>query len=190
MQDSNYHEVTKNKPPTKLLLEAVEYVKEKGDALDLGAGAFSDSKFLIEKGFNVFAVDISKESEILAQEIKNKSFSFKRSSIESFFFEEDKYLIINAAFSLPFIDSDDFTETFSSIKKSLKQDGVLCCQLFGVHDEWNQPGKAMTFHTRQEVDDLLSGMNVIKLIERDFEGPTAMGVQKHWHIFYIIAQRD
>jgi hypothetical protein len=48
----------------------------------------------------------------------------------------------------------------------------------------------MTFHTRQEVDDLLSGMNVIKLIERDFEGPTAMGVQKHWHIFYIIAQRD
>lgn len=190
MQNSSYHEATKNKPPTKLLVEALKHVEQKGFALDLGAGAFSDSKFLLEKGFDVLAVDISKESETIAQEIQNNSFSFKRSSIESLSLEEEKYAIINAAFSLPFIDRHDFIETFSTIKKSLKKGGVLCCQLFGINDEWNQDLSKITFHTKEEVEDLLSGMNVISLTERENDGPTALGIQKHWHLFFIIAQRD
>ena len=56
---STYHERTQNRPPRESLIKAVSLAREKEIALDLGAGALNDSKYLLEAGFGkVIAVDI------------------------------------------------------------------------------------------------------------------------------------
>ena len=50
---SQYIAKTKNKSPRPLLVRALSYVKNKNKALDLGAGALNDSRYLLENGFKV-----------------------------------------------------------------------------------------------------------------------------------------
>ena len=47
----------------------------------------------------------------------------------------------------------------------------------------------MTFLSKKEVYELLNDFNIIYFKEKEFEGKTAMGKNKHWHVFYIIAQK-
>ena len=53
-----YYNRTRNRKPAPLLVEAVSLAK-KGVALDLGAGALPDSKYISKKGFRVIAIDNS-----------------------------------------------------------------------------------------------------------------------------------
>ncbi len=69
---ANYYNATSSKPPSRLLMRALEYVRKGNNtltALDLGAGALVDSKFLLDQGFIVTAVDNSAASENLAKKI-------------------------------------------------------------------------------------------------------------------------
>ncbi len=42
---SEYYNVTKNNPPSPLLLKALEYLKIKENAIDSGAGALKDRRY-------------------------------------------------------------------------------------------------------------------------------------------------
>ncbi|MGN1299460.1 MAG: hypothetical protein ACI4UE_05735 [Candidatus Scatovivens sp.] len=48
----------------------------------------------------------------------------------------------------------------------------------------------MTFLSKKEVYELLNDFNIIYFKEKEFEGKTAIGKNKHWHVFYIIAQKN
>ena len=37
---------------------------------------------------------------------------------------------------------------------------------------------------------ILKDFKIVYFKEKEFEGKTAIGVSKHWHIFYIIAQKN
>ena len=55
---SDYIKKTKDRKPRSLLIESLNYVKNKGRSLDLGAGALNDSIFLLQSGFDsVTAID-------------------------------------------------------------------------------------------------------------------------------------
>ena len=47
----------------------------------------------------------------------------------------------------------------------------------------------MTFHTREEVEQLLDGLDVEELNEVDEDGATAIGDRKHWHLFHVVARK-
>ena len=47
----------------------------------------------------------------------------------------------------------------------------------------------MTFHKKDQVDELLDGFSVKKLEEIEKEAPLVSGGNKHWHIFAIIAEK-
>jgi tellurite methyltransferase len=47
----------------------------------------------------------------------------------------------------------------------------------------------MTFHTKQQVEELLSNMEILELNEEDKDGKTANGALKHWHVFHVIARQ-
>ncbi len=60
-----YVKETKNRPPRPLLVKALSFVTERSTALDLGAGALTDTAYLVKQGFkHVVAVD----QDNLAQE--------------------------------------------------------------------------------------------------------------------------
>lgn len=186
---SEYYEITKNKPPSELLVKAIGFLDSKDNALDLGAGALKDTGFLLQNGFKVTAIDSEPAMIQVAAEINNDNLKTVTSSFEDSDYPKQSYDLINAQYALPFNSPHTFNEVWNKIKNSLKSNGIFTGQFFGNNDEWNITGTNMTFKTESEVRDLLSGMEVIELTEEDKDSTTANGKPKHWHIFHVIAKK-
>ena len=185
---SEYYEITKAKPPSKLLVNALEYVVNKGKAIDIGAGALKDTRYLLEQGFEVIAIDRSPLMEKEAKALEKNKMEAFTTSFENFAFPENEYDIASAMFSLPFTEPAHFDTVFGNIKKSLKKGGIFCGQFFGINDEWSKNPK-MTFHTEVQAKELLNGLEILSFKEVEEDGTTANGTPKHWHIFHIIAKK-
>ena len=76
----------------------------------------------------------------------------------------------------------------------MKPGGRFAGQLFGVNDSWvNQSadGLLRTYHTRAEVESLLQSAGLVPEHFEEVEKPgkTAMGEDKYWHVFHIVARR-
>ena len=184
-----YHKKTKNSKHFKILEEALCFVDERNLALDAGCGTFRNINFLLEQGFNVVAFDQNdggvKED---LKNVRNGKVTFTKSTFETFDYGKNKYNFIVSTFALPFTDPNKFENVLDKIKDSLKNGGVFCGQLFGQNDEWRWD-KKMTFHNKAEIQELFSDYEVLQLEENEHDGQTALGVDKHWHIFSFIVKR-
>jgi SAM-dependent methyltransferase len=192
---SGYIEKTKDKLPSKLLIEALSFVGQKSEALELGSGAFNDTKFLLEQGFrHITAVD---KFNPIAQELyhallaKEERVEYVISLFENFDFPEEVFDLVNAQYSLPFTRPDAFDGVFEKVKNSLAVGGVFTGQLFGKNHEWNVKDSAKSFHLKEEVKKLLQGMEVLKCKEREEDKKPRVGDKViHWHFFDIIAKKN
>ena len=188
---TDYYKVTKNNPPTKILVESLDHLScKKGEVLELGAGSPKDTVFLLKQGFNVTAVDKSTESEGLFKDLKDNNFEFILSSFSDFDFSKDKYVLVSAQRSLPFIESkDELEQVFKSIKESLKEKGVFVGHFFGSNDTWCKEGKKMTFVNKEEILNFLDDFEIKLISEKEEDSQTANGTPHHWHVFEVIAVR-
>jgi tellurite methyltransferase len=185
-----FYGFTKDSPPWQLLVRAAALAPRKGRALDLGAGAGRDTRYLLEQGFQVTAVDADPRAVALLSELSTLHQTRLRvvqSSFEDFAFAT--YDLISAQFALPFLPSDRFADVFARLRAALVPGGVFAGQFFGVHDQWNTPDRSMTFLTRPEAAALLRDLETIELTEEDADGHVADGSPKHWHVFHILARR-
>jgi tellurite methyltransferase len=184
---------TRGHGPWPLLVEAAALAPGRR-ALDLGCGGGRDTRYLLEQGFTVTAVDVSPEAgTVLAALPHQERLRFICTAFERFEFAT--YDLVNAAYSLPFTPLEAFDRVFSAVRASLGVRGVFCGQLFGPRDSWNTtegalPDMRLTFHHRERVEALLSGLDVIRLEERWEDGETALGGarRKRWHVFDIVAR--
>lgn len=186
---SEYYELTRNKPPSKLLIKALGYVKNKKRAIDIGGGALRDTHYLLEQGFDVTVID---KSELMAKEakkIKSDKLHYFVSSFEKFDFPEKTFDLACAMYSLPFNSPSTFDDVFEKIKKSLVKGGIFCGQLFGDKDQWSN-NKEMTFHTEKQARKLFSGMEIIEFTEKENDDKIVNGTLKHWHVFHIIGCKN
>src|SRR4051812_34897824 len=107
---STYYSLTSKGEPSLLLQRALPYVSRRlfrrREALELGAGALRDSKFLISKGFNVVAVDKEPHVAGLAGQMPKDRFRLRIASFESFDFPKEKFDLVSAMMSLPFNEPD------------------------------------------------------------------------------------
>ncbi len=184
-----FYGFTKESPPWPLLIRAAALASNGGQALDLGAGAGRDTRYLLEQGFQVTAVDAEPHAVALLATLPPDHLQVVQSSFADFPFAFATYDLINAQFSLPFMPRDRFTTVFVRLKAALARGGVFAGQFFGVHDEYNNTERVMTFLTRAEAEDLLSDLEVIEFAEEDADGHKADGSPKHWHVFHILARR-
>lgn len=175
-----FYAITKDKPPSPLLVKADAFVQNKEHALDLGAGALKDTKFLIAQGFKMVTV-VDKESleETDIKELPQSRINLVKSSFEDFTFPIEEYDIINAQYSLPFNSPQSFNFVFNKLKNSLKVNGIFTGQFFGVHDEWSGQKLDMAFHNLQQVKALLSDMEILEIEEVDKDSRLANGTPKH-----------
>lgn len=183
----NFYKLTKNRPPWPLLVEAVNLLSQRKAALDIGCGAGRDSRFLLEEGFRVTALDSDPNAVALMTSFSQDYLRVVQSSFETFDFE--KYDLVNAHFALPFISEEYFHVVFARIKEALHAGGLFVGQFFGVNDEWNTPENQMTFLTREQAEDELRGLKTLVFREEDIDSHVADGTPKHWHVFHIIAQK-
>ncbi len=181
---------TKDMPPKPLLVNALAYLGERKDAVDLGAGSLTDSKYLVAQGFaHVTAVDKEAYVEDATAMFPEGTFRYLVSSFEELSLPEQSADLINAQYSLPFTRKEAFPELFGILTRALREGGVFVGQLFGPKDDWSSTMPHATFFTRSEVEGYLEGYEVLVLDEREADGTLVNGQKKHWHLYDIIARK-
>jgi len=177
-------------PPRPLLIKAAALPDRKEHALDIGAGALNATKYLLSSGFeHVTALDAAPRAQEAARELPRDQVTFVLSRFEEFHFPANRYDLVNAEFSLPFMNRSDFAPTFTALLRSVKPGGIFSGQLFGPNDSWNVENSGMSFHTRAEAEAFFRDFELAHFEEEDHPGTTKLGEPKHWHIFHIIAKK-
>jgi SAM-dependent methyltransferase len=192
---TRYYEATGTEPrPT--LLEALHRFDEEEPgqrfAVDLGCGSGRDTVELLRRGWNVLALDATDEAieRLLAREDRTED-ERGRLEVRIARFENADWPaadLVNSSFALPFCPPADFPAVWERIERSLQGGGRFSGQLFGDRDGWSGEDD-MTFHSRTEVEALLSHFDVERLDEVEEDGETAVGAEKHWHLFHVVARR-
>ena len=192
-----YYQARAGRPPHPLLLDALsrfgtEYAAGTNrEAIDLGCGDGTETLTLLENGWQVLAVDSeaasmdyvrSKVPVGLEHRLKtlNAAFEGLRLPAADFIF---------AGFSLPFCSPAGWGPLWSSIEASVRPGGRFAAHLFGVNDSWAS-NQDMNFHSRQQLETLLSDSWEIELLQAEEKNGVAFSGPKHWHLFHVIARRS
>jgi SAM-dependent methyltransferase len=186
-----YFEARADRPPRPLLIEAMELFDRPGRAVDLGAGGGIDTRFLLDRGWTVVAIDNSPDAVRRLAELVE--IADGRLEVRVADLADDLGLapveLVHAGFSLPFCPPDRFEALWRQVEAALPSGGVLVGQLLGDRDGWAaEYGDDLTFHTAADVDRLLRGWDVRQLNVADHDGDSYAG-PKHWHVFHILAVR-
>jgi tellurite methyltransferase len=186
----DYVEQTKANPPRQLLVQAVPLVIEKSRALDIGAGALNESRYLLSQGFEqVLALDFEPHAQAVADTLPSEHFSYVIRDVAKYAFPSQEFDLVNAQYALPFVKPQEFNRVLQNIYDSLKPKGIFTGQFFGDRDAWNVEHSGMTFHTKAEAMEVLSNCEVLYFTEEEAEKPTAAGASKHWHVFHFIVRK-
>lgn len=171
---------TKDRKPVGFLIEVVEKLNSrKGLALDLGCGAGVDSKYLAQNGFSVEAIDMNKESiDQTKKTCKGLKVAVINKNITDYKFFNNAYQIIISWNTLPFLRKEEAKNILINIQKGLNEGGYFIFSLFGLEDDWAKTKPKMSFWTIEELKNILSEMEFIKIIEEKQIGPIATGGTK------------
>ena len=191
---AKYYEAVGLEPRTTLV-EALRRFDEEGSrerfAVDLGCGTGGDTVELLRRGWHVLALDGQAEAinRLRALGLSEDERNRLETCVSRFETAEwPPADLVNASFALPFCPPGDFPAVWERIEQSLHSGGRFSGHLFGDRDEWSDEDD-MTFQTRAEADALLSRLEVELFDEVEEDGSTAVGEQKHWHLFHVVARR-
>src|SRR5687768_2070499 len=98
----DYYTATEGRPPREPLVRAVESLGRPGDALDLGCGVGNDTRYLLEQGFRVTAVDADPDSFAGRQPSNDPQLRTIQSRFGDISLNPASYDLISAQFALPF----------------------------------------------------------------------------------------
>lgn len=94
--------------------------------------------------------------------------------------------LINASFALPFCPPESFPALWHNIEQALTPQGLFAGHFFGDRDQWQN--RNLTLHNRAELKQLLQGWELLQFEEHEWDGKTATGHTKHWHLFAVVAR--
>ncbi len=195
---STYYNAVVGRPPRETLLAALarfdseNATKKSQFAVDLGCGEGRDTVELLRRGWRVLAIDGEKEALnrlVCRPDMIPGHLEIRQSRFEELILPEKAVDLVNASFALPFCSPEYFPSLWDKIVSSLRSGGRFCGQLFGDRDSW-AIDPSMTNHTRAQVEALLQPFEIEMLEEEDHLGKTAIGEEKHWHIFQIVARKQ
>lgn len=196
---SSYYKVVEGRPPRDTLVKSLDFFKAEADAellknrpfaVDLGCGNGRDTAELLRQGWRVLAIDGQAEAIDQLRQRDDLNRTYLEARVQRF---EDLTLppevdLVNASFCLPFCPAEHFSELWDVIVNALKKGGRFSGQLFGDRDSWAELSHVLT-HPRSRVDHLLSPFVVEFFEEEEHPGKTALGEDKYWHIYQIVARK-
>jgi len=191
-----YYRAVEGRPPRDTVLRALSQFETEFPtasspfAIDLGCGDGRDTVELLRRGWRVLAIDgepqalerLKNRPDITPDRLETRQMRFEHLELPS------SANLINASFCLPFCPPDAFPQMWQAITDALAVGGRFCGQLFGDRDTWAIKGTAH-YHTRETVETLLAPFNIELLDEEAHPGKTALGDEKFWHIYNIVARK-
>ena len=105
-------------------------------AIDLGAGAGNDAKYLLEKGFKVTCIDKEEKSKeiTMSQITQNENLKFELQEFENL--KLDKADLIYSCFSLHFCNPNKFDNMMNEIINNINTSGFFVGNFLGEEDGW------------------------------------------------------
>jgi SAM-dependent methyltransferase len=185
-----YYRYVKGIGPSNTLLKALDLFDREGVekvfAVDIGCGEGRDTVELLKRGWRVLAVDREPTAiAALLSRVSSGQANLLETRIQCA--EEVTWppaMLVNASLSLPFCQPRAFAKLWQKIEESLLVGGRFSGHFFGNRDD-----RALTHHSRQEVCQLLSGLNVEVLRENEREQATILNGTCHAHVFSVIARK-
>lgn len=187
---NDYYKKVSKRPAHPILKLALEKTKVVGKAYDLGAGSGVDTKYLIENNWKVVAVDKEKASADYIRELipSHRNLKVKTKGFENL--ELTKSDLIFGGASFPFCQPSDFNKFWSCMHSSLKKGGILAGNLFGHNDSWAKPyKKKMSFQNHKQISKLFKGFDILFFDELEEDRLTALGREKHCHIYSFVLKK-
>lgn len=153
---------TKDANMEELYRTFISYIPSGGHILDLGCGSGRDSKHFIEMGYNVIAIDGSKELCELASAYIGKEvhcMDFKDIDYDNLFDG------VWACASLLHVDKESIEDVLAKVYKSIKTNGVLYVSFKEGMEEREHKGRFFNDYTEETLRPLLesSGFKVEKM---------------------------
>lgn len=189
---STYYDKHAARPPREELAEAIAAVDsvdgEGRQAADLGYGQGTETLALLEQGWRVLAVDAEPEAERRLRDRLTPALQ-ERLIVETAGFGEVELPACDLVWSglaLPFCAPQEFGAVWRRIRHALRPGGVVAVDLFGTHHAW---APRATTLTRDDLDELLSGLEVLTLEEQDAPRATVNDGVIQWHGFFVVARR-
>ena len=187
---SAFYDAVAKRPPHETLLGALDRFDAPGFAVDLGCGDGRDTVELLRRGWRVFALDAQEEAiRRLRERVVDADAGWLETRVASF--EDARWPaadLVNSSFALPFCPPVHFDAVWTRVRASIRRGGRFSGHLFGDRDGWVAT-RDMTFHSRDDAEALLAGLELERFDEVEEDGETATGNPKHWHVFHVVAHR-
>jgi cyclopropane fatty-acyl-phospholipid synthase-like methyltransferase len=160
-----------------------------GQAVEVGFGDGTETLALLRAGWSVVAVDPTPEAAAALRANVPPADAERLQILTAPGQSADlpPFDLLYAGYALSFIPPKAFATFWAKVRAGLRPGGFLICNVFGVRDTWAQ-NKKMTFATRDDVDRLVDGLEILALDEEDQDGDAFSGA-KHWHLFDVVARR-
>ncbi len=118
-----------------------------GKILDLGCGSGRDSKYFLNSGFEVVALDISEELGKRASEYIGQKVIIQDMRELNY---QDEFIGVWACASLLHLDEDEIVETLRKIFKSLKRNGIIYISFKYGDKNYEKDGRKFTCFTYEK----------------------------------------
>lgn len=198
-----YYRKTTDRGPRETTLLALDcFEKEPGGAsqtlhplaLDLGCGGGRDTIEMLKRGWQVLAIDAEPAA---LEHLRSRRDLPSGPRLETRLARIEDIalpgaLFVNSSFALPLCPPQSFFPLWSRTVAALVAGGRFAGQFFGERDSWADPetGKTgITFLSRRQAEDLLSGLEVEYFAEEEGDPTTPRGKTKHWHVFHVVARK-
>lgn len=195
---NEYYQATLDRPPRDTLMRALNAfdaeIRSPNSAprfaIDLGCGNGVDTLELLRRGWKVLAIDREPSAiEWVRRRMPIEHAAHLKTQVAPLeTVELPPADLINASYSLPFCGPEYFERLWSQLQASLQTHSRFAGNLFGDRDGWAH-NPHMTFHTADQVKQLLKSFETEFMLEEESDGVTALDDPKHWHTYSIVARK-
>jgi SAM-dependent methyltransferase len=154
-----------------------------GRVVELGFGVGTGLGWWLNRGWSVLGVD---EDELMCDHVRTHYGDRDRLEIVQSSFvgvEWGRVDVVCSVFALFFANRGEFEEAWGRIRRVVEAGGIFAGQLIGPGDGWADRATAVG---REELDQMIYGLDVLHLEEVRRRGKTIYGEEKEWHVYHLI----
>ena len=168
-------EQTKNGDMSEGYNRFMVFLPDRAYILDFGCGSGRDSKFFLEKGYTVRAIDGSEKlCELASKYIGQKVECMKFDELN----DVDKYDGIWACSSILHVERENLPDILRKMLVALKEDGIIFASFKIGNQEMVQDGKYYNYITKEMLEKILNQVEPPSEIVDYYESGTCKNVDR------------